>query len=141
MFDTNSGPGTGPDFDELVKILKDLSRTIDRYAAMPAAAPDQIAPDDAGGSQPRAVIAGETPSAPRPGLVTLSQLTEVTNRADALRLLDLVTQYYQRYEPSSPLPLLIERARRLAEKNFLDVLRDLAPSGVDQAQIVVGPPQ
>ena len=139
--DTNSGPGTGPDFDELVKILKDLGRTIDRYAAMPAAAPDQITPDDAGGSQPRAVIAGETPSAPRPGLVTVGQLTEVTNRADALRLLDLVTQYYQRFEPSSPLPLLIERARRLAEKNFLEVLRDLAPSGVDQAQIVVGPPQ
>ncbi len=141
VFDTNSGPGTGPDFDELVKILKDLGRTIGRYAAMPAAAPDQPTPDDAGGSQPRPVIAGETPSASHPGLVTVSQLTEVTNRADALRLLDLVTQYYQRFEPSSPLPLMIERVRRLAEKNFLEVLRDLAPSAVDQAQIVVGPPQ
>ena len=38
-------------------------------------------------------------------------------------------------------PLMIERVRRLAEKNFLEVLRDLAPSAVDQAQIVVGPPQ
>jgi type VI secretion system protein ImpA len=141
IFDARSGAGTGPDFDELVKLLKDLVRTIERYASMPAAAPDQIVPEDAGSSEDPAAPPGQTASAPRLGPLTVSQLTEVTNRADALRLLDLVTQYYQRFEPSSPLPLLIERARRLAEKNFLEVLRDLAPNGVDQAQIVVGAPQ
>ncbi len=73
--------------------------------------------------------------------MTAAALTEVTSRADALRLLDLVCQYYRKNEPSSPLPLLIERARRLAEMNFLDVLRDLAPEGLGQAQIVVGTPQ
>ena len=62
----------------------------------------------------------------------------MTTRADALRLLDLACQYYRRCEPSSPLPLLVERARRLADKNFLDILRDLAPDGLVQAQTVVG---
>jgi type VI secretion system protein ImpA len=55
-----------------------------------------------------------------------------------LRLLDLACQYYRRHEPSSPLPLLVERAQRLAEKNFLDILRDLAPDGVMQAQTIIG---
>ena len=92
---------------------------------------------------PAAVDAG--PAAAMPGAqaphaamaVTASALTEVTTRADALRLLELACQYYRRYEPSSPLPLLLERALRLAEKNFLEILRDLAPDGVMQAQNVV----
>jgi type VI secretion system protein ImpA len=67
-------------------------------------------------------------------------LTEVTNRADAMRLLDLVSDYYRKNEPSSPLPLLIARARRLADKDFLDILRDLAPDALGQAQNVVGNP-
>jgi len=70
--------------------------------------------------------------------VTASALTEVTNRADALRLLDLVCRYYQRYEPASPLSMLIERAAGLAEKNFLDIVRELAPDGLAQVQNVVG---
>ncbi len=70
--------------------------------------------------------------------MSIASLTEVTSRADALRLLDLACQYYRRHEPSSPLPLLVERAQRLAEKNFLDILRDLAPDGVMQAQTIIG---
>ena len=70
--------------------------------------------------------------------VSLAALTSVSTRADALRLLDLVADYYQRYEPSSPLPFLLDRARRLADKNFLDILRDMAPEGLGQAQTVIG---
>jgi type VI secretion system protein ImpA len=72
------------------------------------------------------------------GGVTAASLTAVATRADAMRLLDLVLDYYRRYEPSSPLPLLLERARRLADKNFIDILRDLAPDSVTQAQLVTG---
>jgi type VI secretion system protein ImpA len=71
--------------------------------------------------------------------MSIAALTSVNSRADAMRLLDLVCQYYERCEPSSPLPLLIERARRLADKNFLDVLRDLAPDGLNQAKSIAGP--
>jgi type VI secretion system protein ImpA len=53
-------------------------------------------------------------------------------------LLDLVRAYYERYEPSSPLPLLLNRVRRLADMSFIDILRDIAPDGLHQAQIVIG---
>ena len=39
---------------------------------------------------------------------------------------------------SSPLPLLIDRAKRLAPMPFLDILRDLAPDGLAQAQTIAG---
>ncbi len=34
--------------------------------------------------------------------------------------------------------MLLQRARRLVDKNFLEILRDLAPDGLTQAQTIVG---
>lgn len=136
-FDNNAGYGTGPALDDLTKLLDDLSRTILRYATLDAAAPAAEA-----AAQPEATGAGAgagaLPSADRPIATALAWPAEITTREEALRLLDLVCRYYRRYEPSSPLPLLIERARRLAEKDFLEILRDLAPDGVMQAQAIIG---
>ncbi len=133
-FDEHAGTGTGPDFSDLQKVLRDIQRDIDRYA---------VAVPGAGEPEPETPAQGElpppaAPAARQAGGVSAASLTAVTTRADALRLLDLVCQYYERHEPSSPLPLLIERARRLADKNFLDILRDLAPEGLGQAQMIAG---
>lgn len=62
----------------------------------------------------------------------------VNNRQDVVRMIDLICDYYRRAEPSSPIPVLLERARSLVDKNFLDVVRDLVPAGLDQAQIFQG---
>jgi type VI secretion system protein ImpA len=51
----------------------------------------------------------------------------VASRAQALVLLDQVHQYFRRFEPASPVPMLCERARGLAEQNFMDVLRNVLP--------------
>ena len=101
-FDAKAGVGTGPNFTDLSKLLGEVIRFIDRYGVLPAAA-EAAAP-------PEAVDAGAGPAAAMPGAqaprsataVTASALTEVTTRADALRLLELACHYYRRYEPSSP---------------------------------------
>jgi type VI secretion system protein ImpA len=51
----------------------------------------------------------------------------VTNRAQAIALLDQVHRYFRRSEPSSAVPMLCERARALAERDFMGVLRDVLP--------------
>jgi type VI secretion system protein ImpA len=51
----------------------------------------------------------------------------VTNRAQAIALIDQVHRYFRRSEPSSPVPMLCERARALAERDFMGVLRDVLP--------------
>jgi len=51
----------------------------------------------------------------------------VTNRAQAIALLDQVHHYFRRSEPSSPVPMLCDRARALAERDFMGVLRDVLP--------------
>ena len=143
VFDSRAGFGSGPDLNELIKLLREITRAIERYAPAGAPAEEEAVAEAAedGGAADAGDTAGVAAGAAAParrGGATAASLTEVTNRPDALRLLDLVCRYYQRYEPSSPLPLLIERARRLADKDFLDVLRDIAPDGLMQAQNIIG---
>ena len=58
---------------------------------------------------------------------------------DVLRRLDELCEYYARSEPSSPVPLLLRRAQRLVGKTFFDLLRDLAPGGVSEMEVIAGP--
>ena len=63
---------------------------------------------------------------------------KIGTRKDAIKALDAVCEYYENNEPSSPLPLLIRRAQRLASKSFLEILQDLAPDAVAQAEALGG---
>lgn len=45
-----------------------------------------------------------------------------STRAQALLLLDEIARYFRLAEPSSPIPCLIDRARMLADKDFIAVL-------------------
>ena len=63
---------------------------------------------------------------------------EITSRDEVVRLLERICAYYDKFEPSSPVPLLLTRAKRLVSKSFIDVLRDIAPDAVAQAEAVRG---
>jgi len=63
---------------------------------------------------------------------------EISSREDVVRVLDKACDYFERHEPSSPVPLLLKRAKRLISKSFLDIMRDLAPDGVPQAETIGG---
>jgi type VI secretion system protein ImpA len=62
----------------------------------------------------------------------------IASRQDAIRALEAVADYFRKVEPSSPLPLLLDRAKRLVSKNFLEVLADIAPGALDQARAAGG---
>jgi type VI secretion system protein ImpA len=53
----------------------------------------------------------------------------VENRGQALGLLEQVGAYFRNAEPSSPVPFLVDRARELAQRDFLSLLRDVLPEG------------
>jgi type VI secretion system ImpA family protein len=59
-------------------------------------------------------------------------------RAEALLLLKKGAEYFQFQEPSSPIPLLINRAMRFAEMNFIDLIEDIAPDAVARGRDVLG---
>jgi type VI secretion system protein ImpA len=63
---------------------------------------------------------------------------EINTREDVILALDKICLYYQRVEPSSPIPLLLQRSKRLVSANFMDIVRDLAPDGLAQIENLRG---
>jgi type VI secretion system protein ImpA len=70
---------------------------------------------------------------------TASAIGEIRSREDVVRILEKACDYFQRNEPSSPVPMLLRRAQRLLSKDFLEIVRDLAPSGVQEVEKLRGP--
>jgi type VI secretion system protein ImpA len=64
--------------------------------------------------------------------------TDISRREDVVMMLDRICAYYSRVEPSSPVPLLLQRAKRVAMMDFLAIVRDLADQGLDQVGVLAG---
>lgn len=62
----------------------------------------------------------------------------ISNRADVVRSIDEICKYFDRYEPSSPVPFLLLRAKKLLTMNFMEILRDMSPDAVGQAENICG---
>jgi type VI secretion system protein ImpA len=65
-------------------------------------------------------------------------LGSIRSREDAIRALDAVAAFFRQTEPSSPIPLIVERAKRLVSKDFLEVLAELVPDAIAQAKAASG---
>jgi type VI secretion system protein ImpA len=63
---------------------------------------------------------------------------DILTREDVVKALEKICLYYRRFEPSSPVPLVAERCKRLVTMSFIDILSDVAPDGLKQAQLVLG---
>jgi type VI secretion system protein ImpA len=63
---------------------------------------------------------------------------EIRNRQEVAILLEKICAYYDRVEPSSPVPLLLKRAARLAEMGFMQIIEDLSPDAIAQIRTVTG---
>jgi type VI secretion system protein ImpA len=62
----------------------------------------------------------------------------IETRTDALRAIDMVCEYLERTEPTNPAQLLLRRARRLVNKNFVELVRELAPESLNEVARVMG---
>jgi type VI secretion system protein ImpA len=63
---------------------------------------------------------------------------QIRSREDAMRSLDAVVEFFRRCEPSSPVPMFVERAKRLIAMDFLKVLAELAPDALAEVKKVGG---
>ena len=62
----------------------------------------------------------------------------IESRNDALRAIDMVCEYLERTEPTNPAQLLLRRARKLVNKNFVELVRELAPESLNEVARVMG---
>ncbi len=120
-------PGEGPNLDPLIDALKSIKQALSRYADVGDAADDDVdemdAPTAKSGSGPTAAPAGGG---------------AVNSPEDVTRMLERIMDYYARCEPSSPLPILLERAKRLVNADFMTIIEDMAKEGLDEVRQIGG---
>jgi type VI secretion system protein ImpA len=126
-------PGQGPELDDLKKLLQQMARHVaDHVASAPAAeAEDEEEGAASGGG-------GAAPAARRMGGGGGGMPGSVESAQDARNALDRVIDYFQRYEPSSPVPIILERAKRLVGADFMTIMKDMAPAGMDSVMMIGG---
>lgn len=125
------GPGSIPGSTALTTVVQKMAGFLKTTLARrsPAAA---SAVTDGGGD-------GMTsnPASPQ----TISAIPgEIGSRDDVLRTLDKIAAYYSRHEPSSPIPLFIERCKKLVTMSFIDIVKELVPDAVRQVEVLTGHP-
>jgi len=118
-----AGTHNVPDLDGLAKELRAIQAVLRPRLEQRGVAPS--------GGQAAGAAAGQA------GQATIA-IGEIRSRDDAVRAIDNISEYFRKNEPSSPVPLLLQRAKRLVAKDFMEILRDLTPDGVSQAEAIGG---
>ena len=127
-FEENA-PGQSPDLDPIRRLVSRIKKRIaSEVGGVDAGGAADVESSSAPGSGAMAVPTGPAPSGGG----------AVSNPADVINTLDRIIAYYQRSEPSSPVPILLNRAKRLVNADFLTIVKDMAPSGLENVNIVGG---
>jgi type VI secretion system protein ImpA len=63
---------------------------------------------------------------------------QASSRTEALLLLKKGAEYFQREEPNSPIPQLVDRAVRFSEMSFIDIVEDIMPDALARGRDILG---
>jgi len=119
------GADRSPDMVPLLGVLAEIEKSLAPYVPGQADAAAVVA---AGGEA--GVVVGGAEGGSNSGAIE--------SRRDVLRALDRICEYYSRCESSSPVPLLLQRARRLVDMDFMQIVTELAPDALGQIGVVTG---
>ena len=112
---------TGTNFQPTYDALAAVQRSLAQFAGRPAAGD-----------------VGEIAAPVETDQETVGKVpARIGNRADVTRALDAVIDYYARAEPSSPVPVAIERIKGWIEMDFVAILQDIAPGSLSEATNVL----
>jgi type VI secretion system protein ImpA len=127
VFETQTGD-RGPDFAPLLDYFNKSHLALSQRLSglRPATTPEGGAGADAAAS----VVAAAPPPRGLSG--------DILTREDVVKALDKICEYYARHEPASPVPLMAQRCKKLVTMSFFEILNEVAPDSVKQAQLVVG---
>lgn len=120
------GPGSSAELKPVLDVLGHALSVIPE----PQGGEDNAATDDGGSDGEGGGAGGRSSKASLSGTVN--------SRADAVRAIELICAYLERSEPTNPAQLFLKRASALIERNFLELLKELAPGALDEVARMVG---
>ena len=128
LYETKTGDSAslGPVLSLIKNIVGDSTRFLAMFPASEssnAAAVEDAADAGAGGAAAiggaRVVAQGFTAGTPQ-------------SRDDVTAAIDAICKYYADKEPTSPVPLILKRVRGWVKKDFMQLITEIAPQGLDE---------
>jgi len=124
------GAARSLDLGALARLLRQAGQLL---AEPPPHGAGAAAEDDDETGRPAAADAPSASERPSRGGVPIA------SRDDVLHSLDRLLGYYRQHEPSSPVPVLLARAKSLVNADFAEIVRNLIPDGLAQFEKLQGP--
>jgi len=122
------GAGSAPNLSSFVSALKEVQKIVAEFLAKRGVGDGSVEGEE--GEE------GEEGGGGGAGAPAISG--QVQSRQDVVNVLDKVCRYYEQAEPSSPVPLLLIRAKRLVAKSFIEIIQDMTPDGLRQVETISG---
>jgi len=126
------GAGNAVNFDDLNNVLDEVQSTLDPYLPR-----DESASLDSLLSEVQGTDASGAPATGRRGGGGAFS-GEIQSRDDVVRIIDQICEYYRVNEPGHPVPLLLRRAQRLVDKDFMALMEDLMPESLGPLGNIIG---
>jgi type VI secretion system protein ImpA len=127
FFKREAGPTSFPSMEVLRRELKQVISWIGL-------------PEPEGGAAPAGPAASEAPTG-RPAASEQGFSGVIRSREEVLKALQAIMDYYRAHEPSSPVPFLITRVKRIVPMNFMQLITELTPEAMDRIMSLTGPLQ
>jgi type VI secretion system protein ImpA len=97
---------------------------------------ESLTAEDAQAAEGAGAGAASTPE--RGHVAAVSVPGEISSRDSAISAMGRIIEYFEKNEPSSPVPFLLKRAQRCVGKNFLELVHELTQTQEAFAAILVG---
>ncbi|MDM9559489.1 MULTISPECIES: type VI secretion system protein TssA [Bordetella] len=115
-----------PDYTGILRTFEMVSQVLGEGGTV-AGADSQV------GDESSATPPAPVPTAPGAAAPALRwQDAQIQSREEASAMLAKVCAYFEVHEPSHPAPYLIRRAQQLISLSFHDIMKNLAPQGLEQ---------
>ena len=128
-----AGSENAPDISRLITLLKSLQKLFEEKIKLIEA----IALEKSASEVEILDQVGTGVGLTRGGVAKLKTIG-IQTRQDVISEIDEICKYFEHYEPSSPVPFLLQRAKKLLSMNFMEILQDLTPDAVSQAEKICG---
>ncbi len=122
-------PSFGPIISQLKSIETSIANFLDAFPDPNAVVETVVEGNETADAPSASGPAGAAgPAKPR----TFSADTP-RNRADVTAAIEAILRFYAEFEPSSPVPLMLRRVNSWVNKDFVALMAEIAPNGVDEA--------
>lgn len=121
------GASQAANFEDVLHDLREAAGKLSGWAASvaPAAADEEFDLEEFADSDTAENSSGAAPAARPVGV------GEIASVSDVRTAFDKIVEYYDRNEPSSPVPVVVKMAQQLLGKSFLDIASVMSPDAIE----------